>query len=283
MSAMVDQDMLFRSGLMLSVLVLAGIFGTSIARRIVVDDDRSIESISNDLAEIINAIHGSGPGSFSKIKFTNERMVYDPAISFPSKIGGRSYIIEILPGMVALEIGYRKEIVIVDDFIVPCYSPDDRLDFGRNLSRRSGEISGGFRLETPTSLVIKVPEGASDGEVFFYPASIDDDEVLFGYGELIDLIEEPISFEPGCVRMVNISTHWIHYMEGSLLLLSPSMDHTLSGSCPIPAYLPSQIEGEKMIPSDIHQITFYKKIIIGPEGYFEMRMGVTNDVDQILP
>ena len=280
---MVDHDMLFRSGLMLAVLLLAGIFGASIARRMTDEADGILEEISGELAAIVIAIHNSDPGSFSEVSFGESGSADGPLISFPSRISDRTYTIEILPGMVIIEYDSMKEIVLADDCIVPCYSPDDRLDFNKNLSRRSGKLSGGFRIETPNSLVMKVPKGAEEGEVFIYPASITNDRVLEVYTEIVDLIEGPSDLYPGWIRMVNVSVDRVRSLEPSMLLLSTISDHTLSGSCLIPVYLPSIIEIANVDLTDIGQIALYKKAVLGPDGIIEMKWGLTGDPDHILP
>jgi hypothetical protein len=280
---MVDQDMLFRSGLMLAVLFLAGLFGTAIARRIMDDDNRSLKDLSDDLAGIINSLDGSEPGSYLTINFGKERGRDNSIITFPSELGGSTYTIEILPGMVILECENRKEIVVDNDLIIPCFSPDDRLDFNKTLSRRSGVLSGGFKIETHSSLILKIPQGASNGEVFIHPSSTDDDEIPKEYGDLIDLIDESIPLEPGFIKMVNISNDRIHHLEKSLILFSTSLDQALIGSCPIPAYIPSDIDLESIDLTKSDQLTIYKRAVLRIEGYIEAQWGVTYDPAHILP
>lgn len=280
---MVDQDMLFRSGLMLVVLFLAGLFGASIARRISDDSATSLDEVSDSLADIIHILHYSDPGSQLMISFGDNEGIDTPSISFPSKIDDRTYTVEILPGMVVLEMGKKKEIVIADDFIVPCYSPEGSFDLNKNLSRKIAKLSGGFRVETPNSLVFKVPNGSNDGEIFIFPASITNDGSLKDYRDIVDLLLEPDELVPGWIRMVNISTDRIHSFEGSLLLLSPMLDHTLSGSCNIPVYLPPTMEIGHIGPHDHQQLTIYKKAVLHPDGYIEIKCGVKSDLDHNLP
>jgi hypothetical protein len=280
---MVDQDILFRSGLMVAVLFLAGLFGTSIASRMKEDDSRSLIELSRDLAGIISSFHGSEPGSYLMIDFGEGRGTDTSPISFPSELGEDTYSIEILPGMVILECENKKEIVAENDFIVPCFPPDDRLVFNKTLSRRSGILSGGYKIKTPCSLILKIPEGASSGEVFISPSFNDDNGIPKEYDDLIDLIIGPIPLVPGFLKMVNISTDRILNLETSLILFHTSFDQKLSGSCSIPAFIPSDIDLEGIGSSEIDRLTIYKTAFFGVNDHIEIKWGVTNDPDHILP
>jgi hypothetical protein len=70
---MVDQDMLYKAGLMIAVLVLAGLFGSSLAQSMEKGSDMSLDRIASDLRSVFMNMHASGSGSSVILSFDNHQ------------------------------------------------------------------------------------------------------------------------------------------------------------------------------------------------------------------
>ncbi len=284
---MVDQDMVFRAGLLLAVLALAGIFGTSIGSKIKYDSDSNLDEVSSILEDLIETIHSSEPGSSLKITFGRSNDVVPTMISLPEKIGGRNFNLNFLNGLVWIGFNDDKEIVIEGDWILPSYVPLNDPSFLGDMSARFASMSDGYQVRTPCSIVIEKPKGTMSDEVFIFPGKIQEDAVIGDMGSAISLFDDPGQLLPGWSRTANISGEDLLYVDDQVILIQPRGVYCSSGTCPIPLILQGNVEviddGDR-VGSLVVKLMITKEALTRQDGTLELstRINIEHSSDPSL-
>ena len=271
---MIDQDIMYRAGLMLAILVLAGLFGSSLGGMIEEDEVREITRISRELGNLLKLFHQQDRGSSLVISFGSSMDGPDHPVSFPGDIRGEPYRIDFLPGSVHLSFGGRQKMVAIGSWLVPSFSPAGISGMNSSTVRRTSTLSGGYSVTTPVILELDRPAGMPGGEVFIHPSGEPDSDYREGMIELGSLIDTEGQLLPGWKMEASLRSRDIIHLEPPVLLLRTNIPAVIEGSCPRPFLLPPGMTGrsfEEMPPDGA--VNFYKSARMHGDGTIVIEMG----------
>ncbi len=234
MSAMVDQDILFRAGLMLAVLVIAGLFGSGLARLKDEREDNRLSDLSNSLGSLILQIYLAGPGSSAMIDLGSRAENELTSIGIDEASVPRGTTLGILPGMVVLENNGQKEIVISGSWIIPSRPP---LLGDVKTSEKMRNISmncGGYQVSLPILIKIERWGGADDPVLFIFPTTEAGNDTMEMMEDMKSAIEGSPILTPGWSVHFELSMENVHAVSDGVILLKMSGEVLVDGVCPIP-------------------------------------------------
>ncbi|MBN1389469.1 MAG: hypothetical protein JXA22_02390 [Candidatus Thermoplasmatota archaeon] len=272
---MIDQDMLFRAGLLLSVIVLAGVFGTSLAKRMEEEPIDSLDDISRELGTLIRTLHQKRAGSYVEISFGDQGPVGGSCTVLPSSVNGRHFNIELRPGAIAIRMGEHLVISATGPWIVPTLPPIGPTLINSSVARGMSVLSGGFTVSTPVILKIICPGLCSDGRIHIYPADLEIGPYPCGVDELESLLNEPGKVLPGWRDEACISCSDIMAFDPPIILLKREDPIISSGSCPLPIIIPWEtIDNGSLSGTMRGSMVFFKEAILTSEGDITFSTGV---------
>ena len=212
------KDIQFRVGLILAVMVLAGIFTTSIWRSLEEDGSHDLAYASREIGEAI--LTASTMGDKVDIRLS---MGYG---------GGGNMKISVDGSLITVTDGKEREIASTYDHIVPSY-PVENCNI--SVLERMGDTINGFVVETPVDLIVRGRDIGGERVVFVYVES-DADE----YQDMISLMEKELPASQGYTESVDQYVNETIYVEGGILYIESA--DVLEGSCPIPVILGDDFE-----------------------------------------
>jgi hypothetical protein len=163
-------------------------------------------------------------------------------------------------------------IVIEGDWIVPAYSLNDH-DGLLDLGRASGAISGGYSIQTPCKIILKLSSSCTDGEVFSYPLGIEEDPLIGDLDPILEVINDPGVLTPGWEASASLSAEHVLHIDERSLILEPVDSCTYSGTCPILIAMdgaPVIEKGKNGSEGIYSSIRFLKEAVIGEDGIIQL-------------
>ncbi|MBN1539218.1 MAG: hypothetical protein JW939_03665 [Candidatus Thermoplasmatota archaeon] len=264
---MIDQDMLFRAGLILSVLVLSGLFGASLAGRMEQEPLERMKEISHEFGLLITTLHLRGPGSSMKIAFGDAGTDDDACVVMPSFVNDEYFDIELRPGAVSIRRGEHLLMAATGPWIIPSLPPMSTGVLNGSIYRRISLMSGGFTVRTPVVLRMCVPPMCSDGIVCIYPEEIGKLPLPSGVAELDLLLNEPGEVIPGWRDEASLGCDDIIVLDPPLVILKREDSVLSSGTCPLPVHIPWETLPSLSMGHVMRgHITFFREASLLPDG-----------------
>ncbi|MGA1792400.1 MAG: hypothetical protein ACMUHM_00455 [Thermoplasmatota archaeon] len=271
---MIDQDILFRGGLMLAVLFLAGIFGASLGERMEVDPKEQAEDIILELASIVSTLHQMEPGSSLEVCFGDPSGADRHSLVLPSRIGGDHYEIHLMPGLLMIKSPAFMASFELGAWFVPSLPPLVAALGPPSIYRDISVMAGGYVVSTPVDVVIVYPAFCREGEVFIFPEDLTEPPIPQGVQDLVDLIEDSGELTPGWNLEATVECSDILAYDHPKVLIRTLSPSIAAGSCPCPILLPDGFEmGPEILSRSNGSIRFYKEVVIGKNGIMSIEVG----------
>lgn len=271
---MIDQDMLFRAGLMLSVLVLAGLFGESLAGRMEQEPLERMKEISSELGLLINTLHLKEAGSSMNITFGDSGAIDDGSIVLPSSVNEGYFDIEVRPGALSIRRGEHLLMAATGSWIIPSLPPLSPVGLNGSLSRKISLLSGGFTARTPFVLRMCIPSQCSDGSVYVYPEEIGKLPLPSLVAELDSLLNGPGAVIPGWRDETSLGCGDIMAIDPPLVLFDLGKDVLESGDCPLPVHIPWETLPSLPVDHEMDgSIVFFREARLMPDGNISLVNG----------
>jgi hypothetical protein len=273
---MVDHDMFFKAGLMLSVLVLAGLFGSSLVQSMGEETNKMLDRITSELRSVFMTMRESGSGSSLSITFHDRANDDSTLLSFPGYIDGKPFLINFMPDMVYIESSGRRSIVVQGDRIIPGF-PLVENEGSLDLGGSSGRMSGGFAIQTPCTITLTCAEDDDRRGVFVHPAGIENDGLIGDLEPIMEVMGAPGIISPGWELSASLSGVQVMFIDERILALAPLGNYTNSGTCPVLIMIEGSPRIERTGPKTtekLSSITFHKQAALGTDGIIELSFGI---------
>jgi len=265
------EDIHFRSGLILFVLILAGTFAGGLYYLAREDDEERAQWICDNLANAMREMIIFGVDSSLVISFGMDSI--ESGLDLPGEIGGGEYRIIIGSGIISLDSSEGRFIVMEYRDIIPSYPPLNQEYANLTSYNEIGVDTGGFSIRTPCALGIDILSSGNDILVFTHPHDIPPLEVQNSSEGIIEFLGTPPVYSDG----LNL-THYCEFPYGALItsdfILLRSREIMAMGDCPYPIILTKEFR------NDLHEIipagggaTFYRNTTKNEET-FSVRSGI---------
>jgi len=263
---MIDQDMLFRTGLMLAVVVLAGSFGAALALERESGSATDLDGIGEILKEILLSVHGSEPGSSVAFHLGHGDVSGSDGIGMePGAIPG-DLSIRVLPGMVVLRSGGDESIISAFSGIVPSFPPPLEESFNSSIRSEIAREMGGYVITPPCVLMMEKIEGSPRGTIFVYPLSKTSGPVEEAVSGLDGLFRDGGMTVPGWDRKVSIPAVSVHSLDEGYMVLTMENAPIEEGICALPVLIPGTFGVD---PEDCREMEGFEEVIFTKEAFIE--------------
>lgn len=209
------KDIAYRAGLIFAAFLLAGIFAQQLVQISSNADDEEVRDSVSALKEAVKMLLSSSEGSSLVVSFGIEGEHGDNALLLPGDLDGESYLLEALPGLLALKWAGGREIVMEDPSIVPSCPPANSAAINSTQLSVMKDAARGFRSETPCRLRLSCPVG-SLGALFVH---VPEDAEKAAFGDLSHLLASSPSPYPGGREEVRVDAPFGALVKERLLII----------------------------------------------------------------
>ncbi len=271
---MIDQDLLFRAGLMLAVFVLAGTFGAALADQRESVKEAELDRIGDLIGSILIRVHGSEPGS--SVEFHIGQGISKGSDAAPISTGPvpADLRVKVLPGMIILQSCGDEMVIDHLEGIVPAYPPGVSIPFNSSTSSAIAVDAGGYSVCSPCILRIEKPSNSPPGSLFIHPLPPSIrlmDEIV---EEICSLFLDEGLTLPGWSREVIIPAEDVISIDVGYMMFRMVDAPVEEGKCPLPVPLPITFDipdPRDPWPDAYSEVVLYKGSFVEAGGYISIR------------